>query len=54
MRSQVRFATASVKCLALCVSNQSGWLAMAEREELARDYAVRQSLPEFPAARVSA
>ena len=31
MRSRVRFATAWVKCLVLCVSNQSGLLAIAER-----------------------
>src|SRR6266536_968901 len=31
IRSPVRFATACVKCLVLCVSNQSGLLAIAER-----------------------
>lgn len=31
MRRPVRFATAWVKCLMLCVSNQSGLLAIAER-----------------------
>jgi integrase len=31
IRSPVRFATACVKCLVLCVSNQSGLLDMAER-----------------------
>jgi hypothetical protein len=31
IRSPVRFATACVKCLVLCVSNQSGLLNMAER-----------------------
>jgi len=31
MRTPVRFATAWVKCLLLCVSNQSGLLTIAER-----------------------
>ena len=31
IRSPVRFATACVKCLVVCVSNQSGLLAIAER-----------------------